>query len=181
MLDEAGWTECKIAVSNSLDEYLIQDLLLQGAQIDYLRRGRAAHHRPESEPVFGGVYKLAAVEDEDGTIVPKIKISENVGKDHQSRTSRSSTASTTTTPARPWRTDLCVYDEDDGRHRRPPDDLRPRRHLEDRRRCTTSPPRSCRCPSSKTASWSMSMPTLDEIQAYCQAAGGHPVGRGQAL
>ncbi|MBE6946053.1 MAG: nicotinate phosphoribosyltransferase [Ruminococcaceae bacterium] len=79
MLDEAGWTECEISVSNSLDEYIIQDLLRQGAQIDMFGVGERLI-TARSEPVFGGVYKLAAVEDEDGTIRPKIKISENVGK-----------------------------------------------------------------------------------------------------
>jgi len=79
MLDEAGWTECKISVSNSLDEYIIQDLLRQGAKIDMFGVGERLI-TARSEPVFGGVYKLAAVEKEDGTIQPKIKISENVGK-----------------------------------------------------------------------------------------------------
>ncbi len=79
MLDDAGWTECQISVSNSLDEYIIQDLLRQGAQIDMFGVGERLI-TARSEPVFGGVYKLAAVEDEDGTIQPKIKISENVGK-----------------------------------------------------------------------------------------------------
>ena len=79
MLDDAGWTDCKISVSNSLDEYLIQDLLLQGAQIDMFGVGERMI-TARSEPVFGGVYKLAAVEDENGTIIPKIKVSENVGK-----------------------------------------------------------------------------------------------------
>lgn len=79
MLDEAGWTECKISVSNALDEYLIQDLLRQGAKIDMFGVGERLI-TARSEPVFGGVYKLAAVEQKDGTIVPKIKISENVGK-----------------------------------------------------------------------------------------------------
>ena len=79
MLDDAGWTECKISVSNSLDEYLIQDLLLQGAQIDMFGVGERMI-TAKSEPVFGGVYKLAAVEAEDGTIIPKIKVSENVEK-----------------------------------------------------------------------------------------------------
>ncbi len=79
MLDEAGWTECKISVSNSLDEYLIQDLLRQGAQIDLFGVGERLI-TARSEPVFGGVYKLVAVEDEDGTVQPKIKVSENVGK-----------------------------------------------------------------------------------------------------
>ena len=79
MLDEAGWTECQISVSNALDEYLIQDLLRQGACIDMFGVGERLI-TARSEPVFGGVYKLAAVEDGEGNIVPKIKISENVGK-----------------------------------------------------------------------------------------------------
>ncbi len=79
MLDEAGWTECQISVSNSLDEYIIQDILRQGAKIDMFGVGERLI-TARSEPVFGGVYKLAAVEREDGTIQPKIKISENVGK-----------------------------------------------------------------------------------------------------
>ena len=78
MLDDAGWTECKISVSNSLDEYIIQDLLRQGAQIDMFGVGERLI-TARSEPVFGGVYKLVAVEH-DGQIEPKIKISENVGK-----------------------------------------------------------------------------------------------------
>ena len=79
MLDDAGWTECKISVSNSLDEYLIQDMLLQGAQIDMFGVGERMI-TAKSEPVFGGVYKLVAIEEPDGTIIPKIKVSENVEK-----------------------------------------------------------------------------------------------------
>ncbi len=79
MLDDAGWESCKISVSNSLDEYIIQDLLGQGACIDMFGVGERLI-TARSEPVFGGVYKLTAVEDEHGTIIPKIKISENVGK-----------------------------------------------------------------------------------------------------
>ncbi len=79
MLDEAGWTECKISVSNSLDEHIIQDILRQGAQIDVFGVGERLI-TAKSEPVFGGVYKLVAVEKEGGVVEPKIKISENVGK-----------------------------------------------------------------------------------------------------
>lgn len=79
MLDEAGWTECQISVSNSLDEYIIRDVLRQGAKIDMFGVGERLI-TAKSEPVFGGVYKLAAVEEADGTVVPKIKISENVEK-----------------------------------------------------------------------------------------------------
>ena len=78
MLDAAGWTECTITVSNSLDEYLIRDLLLQGAQINTFGVGERLI-TARSEPVFGGVYKLVAVE-KDGEVIPKIKISENVSK-----------------------------------------------------------------------------------------------------
>ena len=79
MLDDAGWTDCQISVSNSLDEYIIQDLLRQDAKIDLFGVGERLI-TAKSEPVFGGVYKLTAVEKEDGSIQPKIKISENVGK-----------------------------------------------------------------------------------------------------
>ena len=79
MLDNAGWTECTITVSNALDEYLIDDLLDQGACIDCFGVGERLI-TARSEPVFGGVYKLAAVEDDHGNIIPKIKISENVAK-----------------------------------------------------------------------------------------------------
>ena len=79
MLDEAGWTDCQISVSNSLDEYTIQDILRQGAKIDMFGVGERLI-TARSEPVFGGVYKLVAVENEQGEVVPKIKISENVGK-----------------------------------------------------------------------------------------------------
>ena len=79
MLDEAGWESCQISVSNSLDEHIIQDLLQQGAKIDLFGVGERLI-TAKSEPVFGGVYKLVAVEDDNGQIKPKIKISENVGK-----------------------------------------------------------------------------------------------------
>lgn len=78
MLDEAGYPDCKIVASNSLDEYIISDLLKQGAKIDIFGVGERLI-TAKSEPVFGGVYKLVATED-NGTIKPKIKISENVVK-----------------------------------------------------------------------------------------------------
>ena len=79
MLDEAGWTGCTITVSNSLDERLITELLHQGAKIDSFGVGERLI-TSKSAPVFGGVYKLGAVEDDEGRIIPKIKVSENVGK-----------------------------------------------------------------------------------------------------
>ncbi len=75
MLDEAGMTKCKIVVSNSLDEKIIVDIIRQGAQIDAFGVGERLI-TAKSHPVFGGVYKLSAIE-ENGKIVPKIKISEN--------------------------------------------------------------------------------------------------------
>lgn len=79
MLDDAGFPDCKICASNSLDEYIIKDMLLQGAQIDSFGVGERLI-TSASEPMFGGVYKLCAVEDKNGNIIPKIKISENVEK-----------------------------------------------------------------------------------------------------
>ena len=79
MLDEAGWTECAITVSNSLDENIITEILSQGACINSFGVGERLI-TSRSNPVFGGVYKLCAVEDKDGNIIPKIKISENIDK-----------------------------------------------------------------------------------------------------
>ena len=78
MLDDAGLTTCKIVASNSLDEYIIRDLIQQGACIDTFGVGERLI-TSKSEPVFGGVYKLCAVSDGE-KIIPKIKISENTSK-----------------------------------------------------------------------------------------------------
>ncbi|MBR5977070.1 MAG: nicotinate phosphoribosyltransferase [Clostridia bacterium] len=78
MLDEAGFPDCGICASNSLDEYIIRDMLLQGAKVDSFGVGERLI-TSSSHPVLDGVYKLVAVE-EDGKVVPKIKISENVAK-----------------------------------------------------------------------------------------------------
>ena len=78
MLDDAGFPDCKITASNSLDEYTIQDMIRQGACVDSFGVGERMI-TASSAPVFGGVYKLVAVE-KDGAIVPKIKVSENVAK-----------------------------------------------------------------------------------------------------
>ncbi len=78
-LDKAGYGDCGIVASNSLDEYIIRDMLIQGAQIDSFGVGERLI-TSRSNPVMGGVYKLVAVEHEDGVIEPKIKISENVAK-----------------------------------------------------------------------------------------------------
>jgi nicotinate phosphoribosyltransferase len=78
MLDEAGLQDCKIVVSNSLDEYLIREILSQGACIDSFGVGERLI-TAKSEPVFGGVYKLVAVE-QNGETIAKIKKSENIEK-----------------------------------------------------------------------------------------------------
>lgn len=78
MLDDAGLQECSIVVSNSLDEYIIRDVINEGACIDSLGVGERLV-TASSQPVFGGVYKLSALE-KDGQMIPKIKVSENVEK-----------------------------------------------------------------------------------------------------
>ncbi|WP_312641786.1 nicotinate phosphoribosyltransferase [Hydrogenoanaerobacterium sp.] len=79
MLDEAGFSDVGICASNSLDEYLIRDLLIQGAKVDSFGVGENLI-TSKSDPVFGGVYKLAAIQKEDGSYDPKIKISETIEK-----------------------------------------------------------------------------------------------------
>ncbi|MBQ5754793.1 MAG: nicotinate phosphoribosyltransferase [Oscillospiraceae bacterium] len=76
MLDDAGYPDCGICASNSLDEYLARDLINQGARVDNFGIGENLI-TAKSHPVFGGVYKLAAVADEKGVYQPKIKISES--------------------------------------------------------------------------------------------------------
>ena len=78
MLDKAGLEDCKIILSNSLDEFTISSLLLQGARVDSFGVGERLI-TAKSDPVFGAVYKLVAVE-EDGVFQPRIKMSENVEK-----------------------------------------------------------------------------------------------------
>ena len=79
MLDAAGYEDCTICASNSLDEYIVRDLILQGAKLDSFGIGENMI-TAKSDPVFGGVYKLAAVKEADGSYTPKIKISETAEK-----------------------------------------------------------------------------------------------------
>lgn len=78
MLDDAGLRDCRIVVSNSLDEFIIRDVISEGACIDSFGVGERLI-TAKSEPVFGGVYKLAALE-KDGVMIPKMKLSENIEK-----------------------------------------------------------------------------------------------------
>ena len=114
MLDEAGYPDCKIVASNSLDELIIRDMLLQGAQIDIFGVGERLI-TSKSAPVFGGVYKLVAVENEKGEVIPKIKISENVSKvtnPHFKKIYRIFD----TTNNKALADVLCVYDEEINEH-----------------------------------------------------------------
>lgn len=79
LLDEAGLQDCKITVSNSMDEYLIKNLLHQGAQIDSFGVGERLI-TSKSQPVFGGVYKLCAIGDSEDELEPRMKISDNLDK-----------------------------------------------------------------------------------------------------
>ena len=163
MLDEAGWTECKISVSNSLDEYIIQDILRQGAKIDLFGVGERLI-TARSEPVFGGVYKLVAVEDADGTVKPKIKISENVGKitnPHYKRLYRFYGKDTNKAIA----DYMTVYDEvvDDGRDMEifDPDATWKTKNV------FNFEAKELQVPIFKDGKLVYQMPTLDEIRTYC--------------
>ena len=79
MLDEAGYPDCHIVASNSLDEHIISDMLLQGAKVDTFGVGERLI-TSASSPVMGGVYKLSAIVGDDGEVILKIKLSENVSK-----------------------------------------------------------------------------------------------------
>lgn len=165
MLDDAGWPGCKISVSNALDEYLIQDLLRQGAQIDMFGVGERLI-TARSEPVFGGVYKLAAVEDEVGTIIPKIKISENVEKitnPHFKRLYRLFGKESGKAEA----DYLCVWDEqvEDGRELRlfDPEATWKEKTL------TNYVAKELQVPVFKAGKQVYQSPSLEEIRSYCLA------------
>lgn len=79
MLDEAGYPDCTIIASNSLDEYIIRDLIIEGAKVDRFCVGERLI-TSASDPVFGGVYKLTALMNKDGEFIPKVNFSDNVGK-----------------------------------------------------------------------------------------------------
>ena len=164
MLDEAGWESCKISVSNSLDEYIIRDLIQQGAQIDLFGVGERLI-TAKSEPVFGGVYKLTAVEDAEGTVIPKIKISENVGKitnPHFKKIYRFYGRDTGKAIA----DYLCVYDEtvDDSQDITIFD---PEATWK-RKKVYNYTARELLVPIFKNGELVYDLPSLQEIQAYCQ-------------
>ena len=163
MLDAAGLTECKIVASNSLDEYIIRDLLLQGAKIDSFGVGERLI-TSKSEPVFGGVYKLAAVEDKAGNIIPKIKISENPAKitnPHFKKVYRLFDNETGKAIA-----DLITVHDEVGGREPAPGALRPGRHLEaqDRHRLHRQGAAGAHLPGRQAG---VPVPPIAEMRAYC--------------
>lgn len=161
MLDEAGYPDCKIVASNSLDEYIISDLLKQGAKIDLFGVGERLI-TARSEPVFGGVYKLVATE-ENGEITPKIKISENVAKitnPHYKKLYRLYDNKTGKAIA----DQLCVYDEaiaGDELTIFDPDYTWKKKHL------TNFTARELQVPVFKNGELVYELPKIDEIRSYC--------------
>ena len=162
-LDEAGLEYVGIVASNSLDEYIIRDLIMQGAQITSFGVGERLV-TSNSEPVFGGVYKLAAVE-KDGRLIPKIKLSENAVK--------------ITEPS--WKQVWRLYDNETGKamadvltlHDEIIDDTQPYEifdpiHTYKRKTLTNFTARILQVPVFKAGECVYESPTLPEIQAYCK-------------
>ena len=162
MLDEAGYPDCRIVASNSLDEHIITDLLRQGAKIDLFGVGERLI-TASSEPVFGGVYKLAAVE-ENGVITPKIKISENVSKitnPHFKKLYRLYSRQTGKAIA----DQICVYDETI-------DDTKPLTIFDPdftwkKKKLTDFTARELQVPIFRGGELVYNKPSLEEIKRYC--------------
>ena len=164
MLDDAGLTECRIVVSNSMDEYIIRELIRQGAEVDAFGVGERLI-TAKSDPVFGGVYKVCAIENDDGTITPKIKISENVGKittPHFKKVYRLRGRDTGKAEA-----DLiCVYDEviDDTQ----PLEIFDPQHTWKRKILDNFTATELLVPIFKNGEQVYDVPTLDEVRNHCK-------------
>ena len=164
MLDDAGLPGIKIIASNSLDEYIIRDLLTQGACIDGFGVGERLI-TSKSEPVFGGVYKLAAIEGEDGTIIPKIKISENPAKvtiPHFKKVYRLFENAT----GKAMADYICVHDEQ-------PDFTQPLELFDPeatwkRKKVYNFHARELQVPVFRNGELVYQLPTLNEIRSYCR-------------
>lgn len=164
MLDDAGLTECTITASNSLDEGLIRDLMMQGAQVDTFGVGERLI-TSSSSPVFGGVYKLVAVENEGGEIVPKIKVSENTAKitnPHFKKVYRYYDKES----GKALADELCVYDE-------VVDDTKPHTIFDPNatwktKTLTDFTARELLVPIFQNGECVYALPTIDEITAYCK-------------
>lgn len=164
MLDDAGFSACKIVVSNSLDENIIRDIIGQGAQIDSFGVGERLI-TAKSDPVFGGVYKLVAVE-KGGVIEPKIKISENPEKitnPHFKKVYRVYDRAT----GRAMADQMCVYDEviDETK----PLELFDPQETWKRKTYTDFTLRELLVPIFKNGKRVYELPSITEIRAYCAA------------
>ncbi len=165
MLDEAGWEGCKIVVSNSLDEYIIRDILMQGAKIDSFGVGERLI-TAKSDPVFGGVYKLVAKEDAAGNVIPKIKISENPGKitnPHFKRVYRIFDKTSDEAIADM----MCIYNEPPIDETQPLEIFDPENTWK-RKRLTNYYVRELLVPVFKNGACVYHTPSIQEIQAYCR-------------
>jgi nicotinate phosphoribosyltransferase len=163
MLDEAGLQDCTIVVSNSLDEYIIRDVIMQGACVDFFGVGERLI-TAKSDPVFGGVYKLSALERE-GKMIPKMKISENVDKItnpgfktlyrlYSKETNR-------------CLADLIVLDEEDGPNGEPFEIFDPKAPWK-RQWVTDYYAKNLRVPLFDKGECVYDFPTIDEIRDYCK-------------
>ncbi len=164
MLDEAGLEQCKIVASNSLDEHLICDLMIQGAKIDVFGVGERLI-TSSSTPVFGGVYKLVAVENEDGEIIPKIKVSENVSKitnPHFKKVYRYYDNESKKAIA----DELCVYDETVNENE--PRTIFDPNAVWKAKTLTDFTARELLVPIFKEGKCVYDLPKLDDIQSYCK-------------
>ena len=165
MLDAAGLSDCRIIVSNSLDEYTISSLLNQDSAIDSFGVGERLI-TAKSDPVFGGVYKLVAKEDENGCVIPKIKISENAGKitnPHFKRVFRIFDK----TSEEPIADMMCIYNEE------PIDETQPLEIFDPdntwkRKLVTDYYLRELLVPVFKNGECVYQSPSIDEIRAYCK-------------
>ena len=163
MLDEAGLSSCKIVASNSLDEFIIRDLERQGAKIDVYCAGERLI-TSKSTPVLGGVYKLVAVE-QDGGIVPKIKISENTTKittPHYKKLYRLYERKTGKAIA----DQLCVYDEeiDDSK----PVEIFDPDNIWKRKTITDFVAKPLHVQIFKKGECVYKLPSIEEIRSYCR-------------
>ncbi|MCL2638386.1 MAG: nicotinate phosphoribosyltransferase [Oscillospiraceae bacterium] len=164
MLDEAGLHNCKIVASNSFDEYLIRDLIMQGAAVDVFGVGERLI-TAKSDPVFGGVYKLVALENEAGEIVPKIKVSENIAKipvPHFKKLYRLFDNETGMAIA----DELCVYDEiiDESK----PHILFDPNATWKTKTLTNFTAKELQVPVIKNGELIYNLPTLAQIRSYCE-------------
>lgn len=164
MLDDAGLTQCKITASNALDEYLIRDLMMQGAKIDMFGVGERLI-TSSSSPVFGGVYKLVAVENSFGEIVPKIKVSENTAKitnPHFKKVYRYYDNES----GKALADELCVYDESVDRS--VPHTIFDQNATWKTKTLTNFTVRELLVPIFKNGECVYELPSIDEIAKYCK-------------